>query len=159
MVKEGVTKLTSDYATDMQAIVDLCAKEKLTQKQLTKCRVKLAQTSQEFIAQCETFTGGIGSKYGKKTAAKRAKKVKSHLKSVRRKLSPRARAKEEIQQEKQMTAAYRQMLDNWKSSCVRDVGKNKAMGMQDFDLACDDLRNSSDDKLDDYASRLPELHI
>jgi hypothetical protein len=150
LVMDGIQKLTRTYSDDMNNIIHECGDKTMTQEKLQNCERKLAEISQEYVAQCMTFANSIETKYGKKTFQGRKDTVKSYMQKIVDILPGQKSKREKAELEQGMKT----MIKSWIEKCERNPSLVKATGMDRYPFECKDIKSKSDNELEPFVNIL-----
>jgi hypothetical protein len=151
LVINGITGLTNKYSDDMNNIIHDCGDKTMTQEELQKCEKKLAEISQEYVAQCMNFANVIETNYGKKTFQGRKDTVKSYMQKIVDILPGQKSKREKAELEQGMKTT----IKSWIEKCERNQSLTKATGMERYPFECKDIKSKkSDNELEPFVNIL-----
>ena len=141
-IRQGIKTLTDAYTKDMDEIIKQCGDKHMSESELKKCESKLAQTSQEYVAQCLNFATGIEFKYGSKTLESKKAAAMGYVKKITDILPGQKSKREKAELEK----AMKDLINQWIRNCENNPSLEKATGMESYSFSCRDVRGKKTDQ-------------
>ena len=137
-VVNGINTLTNKYKKDIDDFTKKCGDKQLTDKQMKDCEQKLAELTQEYVAQCSTMSNAIELNFGSKT-------IKGRIDSVKKILNKGVDLLPGQKDRRQATELKKQfgvLVDQWVTNCKNNSGLEKAQGMEFYNMKCTDFNKS-----------------
>ncbi len=138
-VVNAVNTLTSTYTNNMANVINECGDKQLTQEQLASCKRKMAEQSQEYVAQCLQLASAIETQFGTVTLEGRAKAVKKFTQGLIDMLP----GQKNKRQRQELMQQFETLVDQWIKNCNQNQNLQAAQGMQSYGYNCENVRGNN----------------
>lgn len=145
-IADLINKRTNELNSAVTNFAHECADKDLDQEKFQKCAGKIAQTLQEYVAQCSDATNILNLQFGNKTIQARKAVAMGAIKRAVDYLpfNNKRKKQEEIEmkqkQKEALLQAFEKTLDEFIQKCERLPTLDYARGMEDYGFTCNQIR-------------------